>query len=395
MLLNKFFAITAGLMLLCLVGQSQCDPFFGKLVINEVMASNNSAIADELGEYDDFVEIFNTTDAPISLSGYFLSDDHGTRTKFEFPDMEIQPLEYLIVWCDGQPEQGPLHTSYGISASGEEIGLYDPDTNAVDYVRFGEIPTDITVGRYPDGSGPFARLIPTPGAANTNSIQPKVVINEYMANNTMTAYDQYGAFEDWIEFYNNSPQPVNLQGYFLSDKIGEPTLYSFPDTILEPFSYLIVWADQGLMEPGLHTFFKLGADGDDLIFSDPDTNTIDYVRFGLQFEDVSEGRYPNGTGPFWCPPPSFESDNGTPLSVSDLKAAVSLQLFPNPASTEVKVRTGALGVTQGRILSLSGKAIMAFPVKDEVTSVDISRLPAGMYLVQCGVQVQKLLKINP
>ena len=242
---------------------AQCDPFFGKLVINEVLPANNATGSDEFGEFDDWIEIYNGSDEPINMEGIFLSDNHGNRTKYVFPDFVLPAGEVVTVWCDDQPEQGPFHAPFRLSASGEEVGLYNQDTISLDYVRYGSIPDNISIGRFPNGQGAFNILIPTFSSINTNSVQSGLVINEYQSANESTVQDQWGGFDDWIEFYNGSNVPINLEGYFLSDKIGDPTLYEFPDTTIQPNDYLIVWCDQGLFEPGLHTFFKLGGDGDD------------------------------------------------------------------------------------------------------------------------------------
>jgi hypothetical protein len=288
--------------LLVLAQQSfaQCEPFFGKLVINEVVPGNDNSGADEFGENDDWVEIYNASDEAINLEGFFLSDNDGNETKFTFPDFELGSGDVVTIWCDDQPEQGAFHAEFRLSGSGEEVGLYDPDTLTLDYVRFGAVPDDISVGRFPNGQGPFSILIPTFDGLNTNSVQPGLVINEYQSENESTASDQFGGFEDWIELYNAGNSPIDLEGYFLSDKIGEPTQFVFPDTTLLPNEYLIIWCDMGLMEPGLHTFFKLGGDGDDILLSNADTLTIDYVSFGVITADESEGRFANGTGPISC-----------------------------------------------------------------------------------------------
>ena len=51
------------------------DIILGDLVINEIMASNDQTIADEFGEFDDWIEIYNNGNQSINLFGYHLSDD--------------------------------------------------------------------------------------------------------------------------------------------------------------------------------------------------------------------------------------------------------------------------------------------------------------------------------
>lgn len=359
---------------------AQCEPFFGKLIINEFMASNNSTASDEFGEFDDWVEIYNGSDEPIDMEGYFLSDNHGNRTKFVFPSVIIEPDDVLIIWCDGQPEQGDLHTSFRLSADGEELGLYNHDTTSVDYVRFGPQPTDITTGRFPNGRGPFNLLIPTFNAANTNTVDPGLVINEYQAINESTADDQWGAFEDWIELYNNSNQPIDLTGYFLSDKIGTPTLFQFPDTFIGPNEYLIIWCDMGLMEPGLHTVFRLGGSGDDIILSDADTTTIDYVRFGLQIPDDSEGRFPNGTGAIACMAPTWNESNGGVVGLFDVEKPKALKAWPNPANERIFIDTQNQWGSVIRVYSAVGTLMDEIKIQSSPLEIDLLNYSPGFYI---------------
>jgi len=141
-----------------------------QLFINEFMASNDTTIADENGEYDDWVEIYNGDDEAVWLGDKYLSDNLENPTKFAFPDITLQPGEFLIIWCDGQPDQGPLHADYKLDAEGEEIGIFDSESTGyflLDSVTFGPQQTDISIGREHDGQLPWvAFMYPTPGYSN-------------------------------------------------------------------------------------------------------------------------------------------------------------------------------------------------------------------------------------
>lgn len=369
---------------------AQCETMFG-LVINEIMPANSSTASDEYGEFDDWVEIYNGTGNALNIGGYFLSDNHGNRTKYTFPDHVMQHGDYVIVWCDNQPEQGIWHADFALSASGEEIGLYNPDTVSVDYQRFGPVATNISRGRYPNGSGPFKILIPTFDGPNVNSVDPGVVINEYQSVNESTAQDQWGGFDDWIELYNNSANPIDLTGYFLSDKIGTPTLFAFPDTVLQPDDYIIVWCDNGLFEPGLHANFKLGSEGDDIIFSDPDTNTVDYVRFGIITPDETEGRYPNGTGPFTCMLPSFSANNGSPDGLVEPMAFRPLRFYPNPATNEIRIVGGEGILPPIHVYDMAGRMVQTGKPAGEDYLMNVSGLSPGIYVVVADDRRGKLV----
>ena len=61
-----------------------------------------------------------------------------------------------------------------------------------------------------------------------------ILINEYSGANYDTYTDNYGEYEDWIELYNPSPNDVDLNGWFLTDKTNNPTKWMFPSSFVVP-----------------------------------------------------------------------------------------------------------------------------------------------------------------
>jgi hypothetical protein len=139
------------------------------LVINEFMASNTTVVPDQNGEFDDWVELYNNTASDISLSGLYLSDDFSNATKWAFPDTSIAANDYLIVWVDDDATQQGLHTGFKLSSSGEELAIFDNSGNILDSVSFSVQATDITTGRFPNGTGPFISMTPTFSAVNVDN----------------------------------------------------------------------------------------------------------------------------------------------------------------------------------------------------------------------------------
>jgi hypothetical protein len=148
------------------------------LFINEFMASNNSSsgIHDPYGDYDDWFEIYNLGDTSVDMAGMYLTDDLTKPTKFHIPtgyssQTTIPARGFLVFWADEETTQGPLHTNFKLSASGEEIGLYDTDgVTQIDAIVFGAQTTNVSYGRYPDGEENWCFFsTATPGAANTNA----------------------------------------------------------------------------------------------------------------------------------------------------------------------------------------------------------------------------------
>jgi hypothetical protein len=141
-------------------------PTVSAVKINEFMADNASAQADQNGEFEDWVELYNPTSAPISLTGCHLSDNVTNRGKWTFPDTSIAPFSFVTIWTDQDTTQAGLHANFALSKSGEAVILTDPSLILIDSVLFGAQVTDSSMARCPDGSGSFARMAPTFAASN-------------------------------------------------------------------------------------------------------------------------------------------------------------------------------------------------------------------------------------
>ncbi len=132
-------------------------------------------------------------------------------------------------------------------------------------------------------------------------VDTPVCINEVMAANSNVVADPQGRFEDWIELHNTSKTPINVGGLYLTDDANEPTKWQIPVgsrplTNILAGGFLVIWADGDVGAAGLHTSFKLNADGDSLYLFEADGVTrIDSVEFGVQIPNVSYGRYPDGS----------------------------------------------------------------------------------------------------
>ncbi|MCX7682700.1 MAG: lamin tail domain-containing protein, partial [Anaerolineae bacterium] len=143
-----------------------------QVLINEFLAYNTAVNRDEAGEYDDWVELYNAGPITVSLGGMYLSDSLADPTKWQFPPgTVIPPGGHLLVWCDRDTDQGPLHTTFKLERNGEEIGLFERTPYGlvlpVDWMAFGPQRKNISYGRWPDGAEAWrAFTFPTPGAGN-------------------------------------------------------------------------------------------------------------------------------------------------------------------------------------------------------------------------------------
>lgn len=153
------------------------------IVINEIMAENNSTVTDQDGEYDDWIELYNNTSTSIDLSGFNLSDNTTNLAKWTFPQGTIiDANDYLIVWADDDLSQSGLHASFKLSASGESVILSDNSLNIIDQFLYGNLTNDISFGRYPNGNGTFTTMNPTYDMNNSNTIIVDVIKQSKLIN---------------------------------------------------------------------------------------------------------------------------------------------------------------------------------------------------------------------
>lgn len=131
------------------------------VVINELMSNNVSVEADGSGNYEDWIELHNLSDAAVTTSGLYLSDNPENLLKWEMPNYSIEAEGYMVVWADEDGDQGALHANFKLSNLGETIYLSNADSIILDSVSFITQGIDIAYARVPNGTGPFILQQPT------------------------------------------------------------------------------------------------------------------------------------------------------------------------------------------------------------------------------------------
>ncbi len=186
-----------------------------QVLLNELMARNHSVLQDEQGEYDDWVELYNPGDTSFSLLNTFITDSRSNLTKWRFSnDVTIDPGETLILWCDDDTLDGPLHTGFKLDGDGEFLALVNSNgIDFIDSVSFGEQRDDISWGRDLNDSNLWGFMSPTPGEFNTvvsikdceKSIPEEFAVTAYpnpFNPATTIEFDIYQQSEVVINIYN-------------------------------------------------------------------------------------------------------------------------------------------------------------------------------------------------
>lgn len=264
-----------------------------QIVINEVMADNRGAVENG-PDFPDYIELHNTSGAPVTVGNMSVTDDPALPRKYVIPaGLTIAANSYLILWCDSNAGSPGLHTGFGLGASTDRVQLYAADGVTLrDDVSFGISVGNLSIGRIPNGTGTWTLNQPTPLASNTAQTlgaRSMLRLNEWMASPATG--------EDWIEVYNTDPLPVALAGLVLTDSLSSPPNRAVPGlSFIGGNGYVQFFASNLEETDADHLDFRLGAGGETLsIYESNRVTVLDRVIFGAQTANTSQGRAPDGS----------------------------------------------------------------------------------------------------
>ena len=271
------------------------------LYINEFMASNATTICDSFGSYSDWIELYNSTDTDMDISGFGISDNLSQPMKYRFPDgTTIAAKGYLVVFCSGNEgmQNGELHAPFGLRSYGEDVVIANRAGRIIDSYSFKNQETDVSVARIPDGAGEFqSNSQPSPGYPNTGAGYSAfdaanrlplggVYISEFGGSTGSVA-------SDWVELHNSTGSAVSLAGYGISNNPKNPAKWVFPDISIEPGEYLLLYATGSAdkaQKKNLKLNFCISSTGEALFFFDPNGKLIDKLSAGRMRSGQSYGR---------------------------------------------------------------------------------------------------------
>ena len=189
------------------------------LFINEFMADNSIIIADDYGEYDDWIEIYNASETEIDLDGFYLTDDLENASLWQipggYPDLTTIPASgTILLWADNDPEQGPLHLGFRLNAAGEQIGLSFDGVEYIDSLSFKLQNKDVSLGRTPDGNQTWrSYIVSTPGELNHST----GISRKEFSDNIVSVYPNP---TNGLIYFNISAESSDIVNISIIDVLG-------------------------------------------------------------------------------------------------------------------------------------------------------------------------------
>ena len=147
-----------------------------QIIINEFSCSNLSQYVDDHSDYNDWIELYNTTGSTINMAGYYLGDDSINFQKWQFPaTASIAAYGYLRIWASGRNQlTSPFHTNFSLKQTkgtnewiifSNAVGTWIDSKEIQKKSQLGH-----SYGRVPNAGASWGIYsTPTPNAANTTT----------------------------------------------------------------------------------------------------------------------------------------------------------------------------------------------------------------------------------
>lgn len=292
------------------------------LVVNEWLATGN-----------DFFELYNPGNRPVSLSGLGLTDRLDRPAKYLIPALSfigVGPLGAYSVFYDSGGT-GANYTGIGLGASGDTIAIFS-GTTKIDSITFGPQTGSGSEGRLPDGSSTIVQfpLSPTPGKPNGNLAElTDIRINELLAHTDPP-------LEDAIEFRNMTDQPINMKGWKLEaveaqDENRTKKSYLFATDYIVPANGYAVLYEYQFLGPELMRFNSAWG-GEVTLFQGDGAgfySAFTSRSFGPSENGVSFGWFETSDGKDWVPMSRRTFGVDAPSTVAAFRKGKGL---PNPSA---------------------------------------------------------------
>lgn len=349
---------------------------------------------------------------------------NGTEAyRFNMPEGNITFNTFSSSYAEDVPLEGTIELSPSLFKSGTNVIAVEVHNNsATSSDLFWD--AELTLTKSADGNTVYSEesIIDLPNESKfslTASFTPlqadeiaaqgitPVRINEVSAKNE-TFVNEYWKKNDWVELYNTTDEPIDVEGMYLSDNPDKPKKYqiskdnSEASTIIPPHGFLIIWCDKLDPVTQLHASFKLAAEGGSVILTADDESWSDQITYQAHQPDETVGRYPDGAADvFLMNIPTIAKNNitssyVTPVEQPDLPTGINdvFEMAENsgdgisikPSTGQLLISSTTQGMLQLNIVNLSGQTITtaALTLDGNLVTYSTAELPVGIYVASAN-----------
>ncbi|MBI2607931.1 MAG: lamin tail domain-containing protein [Candidatus Doudnabacteria bacterium] len=296
---------------------------------------------DGIDSGEEWIELFNSSDAQVDLSGWILDDDSESgeigSSAYTLENLVIKPESYLAI---DLPEG-----SFALNNSGgDEVRLFWPNGQLVSLVTYtGSASSDETYARKDDDSYAWTSIV-TKGASNKFPVsvpngsdsssketqqaeQSLVTYKEVKLNEIFPNPSGQDSGNEWVEIMNVGDMVVDLHSWILDDGEVEAVIgssaYQIQSPIIEPGGLAII-----IIPAGKFALNNTGKETVRLFW--PDKTLIDNVSYEGAIQDLSYAKNEDGVWTWTTPTPEepnlFEAETA---SFDPTKILIN-EIFPEP-----------------------------------------------------------------
>jgi hypothetical protein len=332
---------------------------------------------------------------------------NGTEIgRYNLPDGELTYWTYTITWNNG--DYADFNVPLELLKNGTNViavEVHQTSANSSDLIfnlemtaqKTSEATDDVITN--PVISGKMNASIelkaiyeedPTPDPVMNASI----FINEIVASNSIIR-DEYGETDDYIELYNAGDSAVDISGWYISDKKGQPTLWQIPENaaaIVPEKGFLLLWADGQPFQGSLHLNFKLSASGEFVgLYAENkfgELVVIDSLQFPALATNMSYSRVPDGSNNWMIQSPTPWESNVLTTVVNELTK--TLKVYPTYFTQTVWIENADGQPLQ--VVDITGRQVLTIVSTNEKFMLDLKHLNKGIYLLKVGEESFRIIK---
>ena len=303
--------------------------------------------------------------------GFIVYVNGKEAARFQMPSGNVSFDSYSSTYAGDEPLTGTIELSSSLFKSGDNVIAVEIHNNKAEsrdifwaaelFTTMGSVSDSflssdsaISLSSSDNNVSLVACFTPLTDAERAAQGLTPVRINEVSASNSIFVNEQFKR-NDWLELYNTTASPIDVEGMYLTDNIKNPKKYKITkgstetSTVIPAHGYLIVWCDKLETVSQLHASFKLDKDSGHLMLTAAEESWSDEFVYTSHNGDESVGRYPDGANDvFVMNIPTIEKPN---IKTSYL---VSVK---QPAPTTIQgVRINPVNTTDA-IYNLSGQRV--------------------------------------
>ncbi len=270
--------------------------------INEALKVNTLSAIDADGDREEWVELKNFSTEPISLYGYFLSDDGDDLYKWALPDITLEAGACKVVFLSGKNRtDGELHASFGLSDDENDLFLTCLNGMRTESMSLAGITREnVSVGLDDDWNIRYFAA-PTPGSDNAHGFETADQIGCFdntgvFVSEVSAVSEVHSSANDWIELCNGSAEAIDLSGWTLSDNPDMPAKFTIQGMTIDAGGYIVIECTSHTQRQSASIApFSLSLGGETIVLHNAQGALVDSFDTGALAPEITSGRIESDT----------------------------------------------------------------------------------------------------